>query len=88
MAVVPKVAAGCSPEVTLISIHRATPPWAEDRKGYRKSNHRPTAAKGEQTLQPGGFLPDGEPSLLCDREAGLQRDRDDLLGAPVGIPHN
>lgn len=32
VAVVPKVAAGCSPEVALISVHWATPSWSEDEK--------------------------------------------------------
>lgn len=85
MAVVPKMAAGCSPEVTLISIHRATPSRSEDRKGYRMSNHSPTAAMVNVWNR---SLRGGEPSLLCDGETGLQRDRDDPLGAPVGIPHN
>lgn len=46
-AVVPKMAAGCPPEVTLISIHRATPSWSEDTKGCGMPNHSPTVSTWE-----------------------------------------
>lgn len=34
------------------------------------------------------FLPGDEPRLLCDRDAGLQRNGDDPLRVAVGVPHH
>lgn len=45
-AVVPKMAAGCSPEVTLVSVHRPAPPWSEGQKRDRIPNRSPTECSG------------------------------------------
>lgn len=88
-AVVPKMAAGCSPEVTFVSVHRATPSWSEDEKRIKYSKPQSYCVNGKHLKLPSEwFLPGSGPCLLCDRGTGLQRDRDDPLRAPVGIPHH
>lgn len=87
VTVVPKIAASCSPEVTLISVHRAAPSWSEDEKRIRDTKPQFDCMNGERLrLQSEWFLPSSGPCLLCDRGTGLQRD--DPLRAPVRIPHH
>lgn len=47
-AVAPKMAAGCSPEVTLVSVHRATPSWSEDVKRIKDPKPSSYRMNGER----------------------------------------
>lgn len=88
-AVVPEIAAGCSPEITLISIHRATPSWSEDEKRIKDRKPPSYCVNGERLKWPSKrFLPGSGPGLLGDRGTGLQRGRVDPRRGPVRIPHH
>lgn len=95
---VPKMAAGCSPEVTLVSVDWATSPRSGQRGGGGKKTKQKTEtyilSKLNRCLRSPPkskvrcALPSSCPCLLCDRDAGLKWNRKHPLGATVRVTHN
>lgn len=85
-ALVPEMAAGCSPEVTLVSVDRAASPRTGQRGGKSQVNSR------RMDRQPGEgrgrCLPGSHARLLCGRDARLQWDGEHPGRATVGVAHD
>lgn len=82
-ALVPEMAAGCSPEVTLVSVDRAASPRAGQRGGEVRQIE-------DRWLPPPPTrrLPGSHPCLLRGRDARLQWDGEHPGRATVGVAHD
>lgn len=88
-AFVPKMAAGCPPEVTLVSVDRASAPRSGQRGGKSPVNRGVDGlAACHFGCRSGRGLPSSHPRLLRDRHARLERDGQHSGRATVRVAHH